>query len=146
MNFLPMFISFIVACVVINVCLTKRRMKIARAFFLGFGIVIGTCSLFLIYVDSQVAHLPLFCEAMQELSAIFTQLLSISTLVFGVATLVIVAATLILSVIAIKKIAEYFKNKKRTESSAPEENQKPIAEPTFACLRKIFVLHCRWNN
>ena len=141
MNFLPMFLSFIVACVVINVCLTKRRMKIARAFFLGFGIVIGTCSIFFIYTDWQLSRTPI-----ESLNTAITIMLGVSTLIFYAVALVITIATVILSVIAIKKIAEYFKNKKRTENSAPSKDQKPIAAPTFACLRKIFVLHCRWNN
>ena len=141
-----MLLAFIVACVVIDICLSKKQMKIARAFFLAFGIVVVTCSLLLILADWQFSQYACMRQYSEEINNLTTLLLGISTLVFYLVLLVIAVATLILSVIAIKKIAEYFKNKKRTESSAPEENQKPIAEPTFACLRKIFVLHCRWNN
>ena len=146
MDLLPMLLSFIVACVVVNVCLTKRQMKIARAFFVAFGIIIGTCSLFLICVDLHLSQYCYLRETSLELNALTTSLLSISTLVFDVVAVVLVVATLILSVVAIKKIAEYIKSKKRRFQRTPGENQKPIAEPVFACMRKIFVLHCRWNN
>ena len=146
MDLLPMFLAFIVACVVLFVCLTKKQMKIARTFFLGFGIVIGTCSLFLIYADWQFSQLIDLRDLTGEINTLTTMLLGISTLIFCAAILVIAVATIVLSVIAIKKIAEYIKSKKRTVVSAPSENQKPIAEPIFSCARKIFVLHCRWNN
>ena len=146
MELFPMFISFLVACVVINVCLTKKQMHIARAVFLAFGIVIGTCTLFLIYVDSQLAHISRFYQAMQQVNTYLSQILGISTIVFDVVTLVIAIATIILSVTAIRKIAAYIKSHKRNEQRTPDESQKPIAEPVQAFPRKIFVLHCRWNN
>ena len=146
MDMLPMLISFIIACVVINVCLAKRQMKIARAIFLAFGIVIGIISISLIYADWQFSQVWCMQEISTELNFYTKLLLGISTLVFYVVILVIAIATIILSVLAIKKIAEYIKSKKRRFQRTPGENQKPIAEPVFACARKIFVLHCRWNN
>ena len=146
MDLLPMLLSFIVACVVINVCLTKKQMKIARAFFLGFGIAIGTCSVFLIYADwqwSQIAHLSRAASAINNLVSV---MLAVSTIVFDTVTLVIVVATIILSIHAIRKIAAYIKSKKRNVQRVFGKNQKLFAEPVFACVRKIFVLHCRWNN
>ena len=146
MDLLPMFISFIVACVVIITCLSKWQMKIARAVFLAFGIVIGIVSMFLIYADWHFSQYWYLERITSELNALTTLLLSVSALVFDVIAVVIVVATLILSVVAIKKIAEYIKSKKRKFQRTPGENQKPIAEPVFASARKIFVLHCRWNN
>ncbi len=139
MDFLPMFMSFLIACIVIIVCLTQKQMKIARAFFLGFGVLIGTCSLLLMYADSLLIQRP------EALETILTVLLSVSATVFDSVAVVIVIATIILSVLAIKKIAEYIKNK-RKDIPALGKKEKPIAEPVFACARKIFVLYCRWNN
>ena len=146
MDLLPMLLAFIIACVVINICLTKKQMKVARALFLGFGIVIGTCSLFLIYTNWQLSKNLDLIDLTVEIDTLTTMILGISTLVFYTAILVIAVATLILSVIAIKKIAEYIKSHKRRFLRTPTKAQKPIAEPIFSCVRKIFVLHCRWNN
>ena len=146
MSLLPMLLAFIAACVVINICLTKKQMKIARAFFLGFGIIISTCSIFLIYADWQWSQIEQLSKAAATINSLVTVLLSVSTLVFGTVTLVIVVATIILSIHAIRKIAEYIKSKKRLEQHAPSKKEEPIEKPIFACARKIFVLHCRWNN
>lgn len=140
MHFLPMFMLFLIACIVIIVCLTKKQMLIARAFFVGLGVLIGTCSLLLMYADSLLIKRP------EILETILTALLSISAIMFCTIAVIIVVATVILSVFAIKKIAEYIKSKKRKDLSTLSEKQKPIAEPIFPLSRKIFVLHCRWNN
>ena len=146
MDLLPMLLAFIATCVIIDICLTKKQMKIARALFLAFGIIIATCSVFLIYADWQFSQVRCMQQISIELNMFTKLLLGLSTLLFYIVIFVISIATLILSVLAIKKIAEYLKSKKRDVTHAPSENQKPVAKPTFACLRKIFVLHCRWNN
>ena len=131
MDLLPMLISFIVACVIINVCLTKRQMKIARAVFLAFGIAISTCSIFLIYVDWLWSEVAVLSQEATQLDNLVTALLSVSTIVFDFVAVVVAVATIILSVIAIKKIAEYIKSHKRKTQRATSENQKPIDEPIF---------------
>ncbi len=145
MELLLMLISFIVACVVINICLTKKQMMVARAVFLAFGIAIGTCSAFLIYANWQWSQVANLGETVEAINDLVTVLLSVSTIVFDVVTLVITIATIILSIHAIRKIAEYIKSHKREEQHVQSKTET-TTKPVFASTRKIFVLHCRWNN
>lgn len=146
MNLLIMLISFIAACTVIIICLSKRQMKIARACFLAFGIAIGTCSAFIIYIDSQLSDIAIYAQTMVELRAVTGTLLGMSAVIFDIIAVIVSIATVILSISAIKKIAEYIKGKKQNNNDLNSEIQKVSEETTCVCARKIFAIHCRRNN
>lgn len=146
MLLLPMFAAFTIACAVIIVCFTKKQMKIARACFLALGIAIGTCSLLLILADWQFSRYSFMHEYSFKLNRLTTLLLFTSTLLFCVVIAIIAAATVILSVFAIRKIAEYIKSRKRRYLSAPGAKRRYTVARGYILLRKIFLVHCRWND
>ena len=144
MNMALMFLLFVLACVVIFVCLTKKQMIIARAVFLAFGIVISFSAAMLIFVQHLVGDTPVYLQS-QTIGIIVSYMLGISTVLFGTAMIVVVIATIILSVLAVKKVVEYLKRRcpkifrtAKLTYRLPQKADLP--------QRKIFVLYCRWNN
>ncbi len=144
MNMIFMFLSFVLACVVILVCLTKKQMKIARAVFLAFGIAIGFSTALLIYAQYAVGDTPIYMQS-ETLRMIVSYMLAVTTISFDTITLVLVVATIILSVFAVKKIVEYLKHKHPKAFRAAKITY-PLPKTADLPQRKIFVLYCRWNN
>lgn len=134
-----MFVAYLIACAVITVSLSKKGMNIARACFLALGIAVGVSSVLLAVAESITT------EQSIEISIALEMLLATSTIVFDVTALVICIATVILSVKAIKKIAEYIKGRGKEKKKGTEKPGE-IISTKYTCLRKIFVLNCRWNK